>query len=77
MDEMVSKSRFTAHAGEYFRQVERTGQEVTITDRGRPVLKLIPYCKEPEDVLQSFRGTVKRYDEPMEPVGLEDWDALR
>lgn len=35
METRISKSRFKARALEYFRQVERTGQELIITDRDR------------------------------------------
>jgi len=34
MERMVSKSTFKARALEYFRQVEETGEEFTITDHG-------------------------------------------
>ena len=39
MPTTVSKSRFKAKALELFRQVERTGKPIIITDRGTPVLK--------------------------------------
>lgn len=73
----ISKSRFKARALEYFRQVEHTGQELIITDHGRPVLKVIPYAADPAEALSALRGSVIRYDAPTEPVGLEDWEALR
>ncbi len=73
---MVSKSRFKARALEYFRKVERTGKEIIITDRGRPVLKIVPYTPDPLSALRALRGSVIRYDEPAEPVGLEDWETL-
>ena len=74
----VSKSRFKAKASEYFRLVEETKQPLIITDRGRPVLKLAPFEKEtPEEAFASLRGSVLRYENPMEPVGLEDWDATK
>ena len=65
-----------ARALEYFRLVERTGQGVIITDHGRPVLKLIPYSADPSEALAALRDSVIRYDDPTEPVGLEDWEAL-
>ena len=65
-----------ARALEYFRLVERTGQGVIITDHGRPVLKLLPYSADPSEALAALRGSVIRYDDPTEPVGLEDWEAL-
>lgn len=72
----ISKSRFKARALEYFREVERTGRELVITDRGRPVLKLVPYRADPGRALMALRGTVVRYDAPTEPVGDEEWEAL-
>ena len=74
---MVSKSRFKARALEYFRQVERTGRELVITDRGTPVLKLVPYREDPDQALRALRDTVVRYDAPTKPVAEEDWDATR
>jgi antitoxin (DNA-binding transcriptional repressor) of toxin-antitoxin stability system len=77
MEAHVSKSRFKARALEYFRQVERTGQGLIITDRDRPVLEIRPYRPDPEAALRKLRGSVLRYDDPLEPVGLEDWEALQ
>ncbi len=72
----ISKSRFKARALEYFRQVEQTGQEIVITDRGRPVLRLVPYQQSREAWLGGFRGMICRYDDPLEPVGEDEWEAL-
>ena len=74
--EVVSKSAMKARALEYFRLVERTGQGVIITDHGRPVLKLLPYSVDPSEALAVLRDSVIRYDDPTEPIGLEDWEAL-
>ncbi len=73
----ISKSRFKARALEYFRQVERTGRELIITDRGKPVLKLIPFRDDPQHALRALRETVVRYEAPTDPVGEEDWEATR
>lgn len=73
----VSKSRLKAKALEYFRQVETTGQPLVITDRGRPVLRLEPFrALDPEAELEALRGTVRRYDDPTEPLDVESWEAL-
>lgn len=77
MDERISKSSFKAKALEYFREVESTGKPLVITDHGKPVLKVVPYLYDPEEALRSLRGSLVRYVDPLEPVGLEDWDALR
>jgi len=75
MSETISKTRFKARALEYFREVERTGRELIITDRGRPVVKLVPFRVEPGRALLALRESVVRYDAPTEPVGEEDWEA--
>lgn len=78
MDHTVSKSKFKPRALQYFREVQQTGEPLVITDRGRPVLKLVPYGSEPDDAaLQALRGSVLEYRDPTEPVGLDDWEALR
>ena len=78
--ETVSKSRFKPAALRYFRQVEEKGEEIIITDRGRPVAKIVPYRGDGDaasKALHRLRGTLLRYDAPNEPIGLGDWDALK
>lgn len=76
MSNAVSKSRFKAHALELFRQVEQTGVPLVITDRGTPVLKLIPFREDPLAGLALLRDTVVRYDAPTEPVADAEWEAV-
>lgn len=77
MEEMISKSKFKPRALQYFREVEKTGKEIVISDRGKPVLRIVPYTENPEEALKALRDTVVKYDDPTEPVGLEDWEALK
>ena len=77
MEEMISKSQFKPRALQYFREVEKTGKELIISDRGKPVLKIVPYTENPEEALKSLRNTVIKFEDPTEPVGLEDWEALK
>lgn len=73
----VSKSQFKAKALEYFRQVQMSGESIVITDHGKPALELRPIARSNDDVLERLRGSVLRYDDPFEPVGVEDWEALK
>jgi prevent-host-death family protein len=75
MTTVVSKSRFKAHALELFRQVERTGKPIIITDRGTPVLTLAPYRTEPDRATQMLRESVVKYVAPTKPVADEDWES--
>jgi prevent-host-death family protein len=73
----VSKSRFKAHALELFRQVERTGKPIVITDRGTPVLTVAPDREDHDASVKLLRESVVRYDAPTKPVGEDDWDSNR
>jgi prevent-host-death family protein len=72
----VSKSQFKARVLEYFRAVETTRKPVIVTDRGKPVLKIVPYAENPEDILKDLRGSLIKYKDPAKPVGESDWEAL-
>jgi prevent-host-death family protein len=76
MPRTLSKSQFKPRALELFRQVQESGEELIITDRGKPVLRIVPYVDDPRRWLQPFEGVVKRYTDPLEPVGADDWEAL-
>ncbi len=73
----ISKSEFKPKALHYFRVVAQTGRELVISDRGKPVVKIIPYNDSSEDRLHSLRNTVKKYLDPMQPVGVEDWEVFK
>ena len=73
----VSKSQFKARALEYFRTVESSRKPVVITDRGKPVLKVVPFTEDPEELLEGLRGSLIKYKDPTKPAGERDWKALR
>jgi prevent-host-death family protein len=77
MPRAVSKSQFKPRSLEYFRKIEETGEELVITDHGRPVLKVIPYVADPEECFRGLRNTVLSYDAPLDPVGMDDWEAVK
>nr|WP_044042636.1 type II toxin-antitoxin system Phd/YefM family antitoxin [Caballeronia insecticola] len=72
----VSKSEFKAKALEYFRHVESTGERMIVTDHGKPVLEVRRYENSSLTPLEELRGSVLFYNDPEEPVGLEDWELL-
>ncbi len=76
MEHIISKSQFKPRALQYFREIEKTGKTLVISDRGKPVLKIVPYVEDPEEALKALRNTVIKYEDPTEPVGLEDWETL-
>lgn len=77
MPETVSKSRFKPRALKYFREIQENGQDLIITDHGKPVLKISPFQEKPQSVLEELRNSVLRYDDPLDPVAEDDWDVLK
>lgn len=74
---IVSKSKLKAQLLEYLRQVEQAKQPLVITHLGQPVLKISPYLEDPDQTLASLRGSVVFFKDPLEPVGENDWEALK
>lgn len=72
----MSKSRFKAHALEVFREVERTGEPVIITDHGEPTLIVKKYSASSEGARKLLEGSVLRYVDPLSPVADDEWEAL-
>ncbi len=76
MCEKVSIKIFVLNAMGYLRHVKQTGQDLIITDHDKPVLKIVPLEKGPMEIVKSLRNPVLKYDDPTEPVGLDDWEEL-
>ncbi len=77
MNNTVSKSQFKPKALEFFREIEKTGKSLIITDRGKPVLKIVPYSRDQAEFLRLLRNSVVKYQDPLEPVGLDNWESLK
>lgn len=74
METEISKSRFKAHALEIFRNIEKTGTPVVITDNGKPTLTVTKYRHQTRDALSRLKGSVLRFDDPLAAVDV-DWEA--
>ena len=76
---LISKSQFKPKALEYLRMVEEEKKVLTVTDWGVPVVDIVPHKGKikTDNPLSAFKGKLIKYDDPFEPVGLEDWEALK
>jgi len=61
----VSKSELKAKMLEYFRRVEKTGEELIVTNNRVPILKvsLLKKNKSPKEVFSDFQGKVKYHED--------------
>jgi prevent-host-death family protein len=73
----VSKSKLKPNLFKILRDIEKNGDEVIITDRGKPVLKISRYSENTDDVLHYLKNSIINYENPTEPVGIEDWDIFK
>lgn len=74
----VSKSQFKARALELFRTIQESGEPMIITDRGKPVLEVRPVKEKPKvDPLEKLKGSVIWYDHSIDPVDVDEWEALK
>jgi prevent-host-death family protein len=72
----INASHFKARCLRLLDQVERTGEEIVVLKRGRPVARVVPLHDE-HPWLQ-LRGSGRFLGDPFEPVvELAEIDALR
>ena len=74
--ERVTKSEFKAKALEYFRDVEKSGRTIVVTDRGQPTVEIRRFRSDERSPLDKLKGSVVELIDPTEPVAVDDWDAL-
>jgi PHD/YefM family antitoxin component YafN of YafNO toxin-antitoxin module len=83
MVEHVSKSEFKAKALELFRRIETSGEPLVVTDHGRPALEVRRYQaaetkkRTTEEILDELGRAVLFFDNSTDPVGEDDWEALK
>lgn len=54
--------------------VAATGEPVTVTKRGKPVVRLLPVGRQPKDLFGALRGRIEIVGDVVAPTG-ELWDA--
>ena len=73
----VSKSKLKAKLLEYLRLAQSNGEEIVITDRGKPVLKISQYTTSPttEELFGVMRGKVTYFEDLTTPTW-EEWGEI-
>ena len=70
----ISKDELKARMLEIFREVEESGQELIVTDNGKPVLKITPIKEKAtvEEVFGKYFGQVI-YHEDINTPTIDEW----
>ena len=73
----ISKSRLKAHMLRVFREIEESGEELIVTDRNRPVLRIQPIAskRSVEDVFDSFQGQLVFHEDVNAPT-IDEWPEV-
>ena len=76
MGKTIGAAEFKAHCLRILDEIERSGEGVTITKRGRAVAEVTPIApQEAQDFIGSMKGSLVRYDRPFDPASETSWDA--
>ncbi|MBS2024511.1 MAG: type II toxin-antitoxin system prevent-host-death family antitoxin [Deltaproteobacteria bacterium] len=69
----VSKAALKARMLEYFRRVEETGEELVVTDRGRPVVRVtaVRAQQTASELFADVRGRVRYRGDVLAPTAAE------
>lgn len=73
----ISKSKLKSNLLEFLHLVESEGEEIIVTDRGKPVVKISRYVNSPstEQLFGQMRGKVKYFEDLTQPT-TEEWDEV-
>ena len=79
MGKWIGAAEFKANCLRILDEVERSGEAVTVTKRGRPVAEVKPVVKnERRSIIGAMKGSVLRYDRPFDPAAdPSEWHANR
>lgn len=79
MGKMIGAAEFKAHCLRILDEVQRNGETVTVTKRGRPVAEVKPVEEKTKVgrklTFGCMKGTVLKYDRPFEPAWDGPWNA--
>jgi len=77
MTNTISKSKLKAKMLEIFRNLEASGEELIVTDHGKPVLKILPIKDKMtvEELFGDLQGQVSYYEDIDTPT-LSEWDEV-
>lgn len=76
MNREIKASEFKAKCLNLMDQVNRTGNSITVTKRGKPVVEIVPARAKPRSILGLMRGQIKITGDIVAPLDVE-WEAMK
>jgi antitoxin (DNA-binding transcriptional repressor) of toxin-antitoxin stability system len=77
MTNTISKSKLRAKMFDVFRELEASGEELIVTDHGKPVLKIFPIKDKTtvEELFGDLQGLVSYFEDVDTPT-LPEWEEI-
>jgi len=71
---VIEASDFEAKCHQVMEEVARTGEELVITKKGRPMFRLVPFRKKPKSLFGIDKGRIEILGDIITSADVE-WDA--
>jgi antitoxin (DNA-binding transcriptional repressor) of toxin-antitoxin stability system len=77
MTATISKSKLKAKMLQIFREIEASGDELIVTDHGKPVLKIVPIQPKNsvKELFAEYQAQVE-YVEDIDTPTIDEWDEV-
>ncbi len=76
MTRIIKASEFKAKCLALLDEVERSGDSLVITKKGKPVAELVPHKPAKRDLFGILKGRVEIVGDIISPIDVE-WEALK
>jgi prevent-host-death family protein len=76
MSRVIKVSEFKAKCLALINEVERTGDRLVITKKGKPVADVIPHKAKKHGLLGIYKGRMEIVGDIISPIDVE-WEALK
>jgi len=76
MSRIVKASEFKAKCLALLDEVERTGNRLVITKKGKPVAEVVPHQPAGPNLIGLYKGRLEITGDIISPIDVE-WDALK
>jgi prevent-host-death family protein len=74
----MQANTFKARCLAVIKNVQKTGESIIVTNKGKPIVKIIPIVSEPDDLFGFMAGRVKIVGDIESPVvSLKDWKIMK
>jgi len=74
MTRTMQATEFKAKCLGVMDEVARTGESVTVTKRGRAVVRITPVVQRPDTLRGFLQGSIRSIGDVVAPIGA-DWEA--